>query len=161
MFCHQVVSQSSIGAPGFGLSAFEAQAEMDKLRTSWKEQRPINWERVHRLPDHVRFLHDAHVSALARLQNVEPAATCANCHGDVKNMGQVTQVRLLNMGDCLSCHRQNNAPTECVVCHKRTKLSKTPARGRKVKGTAGRGREARPTQGIIRHPGFSSDGVIL
>ena len=79
------------------------------VRRSWQQQQPVNWERVHRMPDHVRFLHEAHINA---------GFDCATCHGDVGNMGQVVQVRPLTMGDCVSCHRANNAPTECATCHK-------------------------------------------
>jgi len=43
---------------------------------------------------------------------------CIQCHGNVPNMAQVQQVRPLKMGDCVSCHRQNNAPTDCTTCHK-------------------------------------------
>ncbi|MBI4213869.1 MAG: cytochrome c3 family protein [Chloroflexi bacterium] len=123
MFCHTAVAQSSLGAPGLGLDTAGAQAEIDKLRLSWQQQRPIDWERVHRLPDHTRFTHEPHIRA---------GFDCATCHGDVAAMGQVVQVRPLNMGDCLACHRQNSvvsvgsagsterrgAPTECATCHK-------------------------------------------
>jgi hypothetical protein len=109
MFCHQAIAQSSRGAPGLGLNAEQAQAEIEKVRQAWQLQKPINWERVHRMPDHVRFVHQAHIQA---------GISCSTCHGDVGSVGQVTQVRALTMGDCLTCHRQNAAPTECAVCHK-------------------------------------------
>ncbi|HEY3079822.1 MAG TPA: cytochrome c3 family protein [Chloroflexota bacterium] len=94
MFCHSVV--------GAG------QPEIEKVRTAWTNQQPIIWERIHRMPDHVHFVHEAHIKA---------GFDCATCHGDVKQMSQVNQVRRLNMGDCVECHRQNNAPTECTACH--------------------------------------------
>jgi hypothetical protein len=49
--------------------------------------------------------------------NVVPSGVCATCHGDVKAVRQVEQVRTLKMGDCVDCHRANNAPTDCAVCH--------------------------------------------
>lgn len=94
MFCHHIV--------GAG------QVEVEKVRTAWSNQQPITWERIHRMPDHVHFSHEAHV---------QRGVDCSTCHGDVKSMKQVVQVRRLNMGDCVDCHRQNNAPTECVACH--------------------------------------------
>lgn len=109
MFCHSAVAQSSLGAKGLGLDTAGAQGEIDKVRQAWQRQRPIDWERVHRLPDHVRFTHEAHIQA---------GFSCATCHGDVATMGQVVQVRSLNMGDCLACHRDNGAFTECATCHK-------------------------------------------
>jgi hypothetical protein len=63
---------------------------------------------VHRTPDHVRFTHEAHIQA---------GVQCATCHGQVEQMAEVRQVRALNMGDCIACHRQNNARTDCSVCH--------------------------------------------
>jgi len=100
MFCHSVIT-------GTGNEQF--QQEIDKVRQAWTAQRPIDWMRIHRMPDHVNFVHEAHLRA---------GFQCATCHGDVGNMGQVTQVRTLNMGDCVACHRQNGASAECATCHK-------------------------------------------
>ena len=94
MFCHGVAGRGN--------------AEADKVRAAWTQEQPIDWERVHRLPDHVHFLHSAHIQA---------GIPCSTCHGDVGAMRRVVQVRPLNMNDCISCHRQNNAPTECATCH--------------------------------------------
>jgi Cytochrome c7 and related cytochrome c/Class III cytochrome C family len=94
MGCHAVVGQ---GEP-----------EVDKLRQAWASQQAIEWVRAHRLPDHTRFTHEAHVQA---------GIGCATCHGDVASMHQVSQVRSLKMNDCVACHQQTNAPTECVTCH--------------------------------------------
>jgi hypothetical protein len=69
---------------------------------------PIDWVRVHRLPDHVQFLHQPHIQA---------GFSCSTCHGDVGSMEQVKQVRNLKMRDCVDCHRANNAPTDCTTCH--------------------------------------------
>ncbi len=109
MFCHSAVTQSTVGAPGFNMDKVAAQAEMDKLRQTWKDQKTIDWVRIHRMPDHVLFVHEAHIQA---------GFTCATCHGAVQTVGQVVQVRPLNMGDCIACHRQNSANTECATCHK-------------------------------------------
>ena len=82
--------------------------EADKVRSAWTTQQAVNWERVHRLPDHVHFVHTAHIQA---------GIQCSTCHGNVGAMTQVVQVRPLNMSDCVTCHRQSNAPTECATCH--------------------------------------------
>jgi len=119
MFCHQVVT------PGDALQA----AEVEKLRSAWNTGQPITWQRVHRLPDHVHFVHDRHITVLSQKQAIaSPAGVCATCHGDVTtNTAPVAsnpaayvplrQTRSLNMGDCVNCHRQNDAPTDCVNCH--------------------------------------------
>ena len=59
----------------------------------------IPWIRIHRLPDHVYFTHQMHVNA---------GVECQTCHGEVQEMEVVRQVRSLEMGDCLSCHRDDN-----------------------------------------------------
>ena len=89
-------------------SVGQGQPEIEKVRMAWNRQQTIDWQLVHRLPDHTRFVHDAHVNA---------GIACSVCHGDVANMQQVVQVRSLKMADCVACHQQNNAPTECDTCH--------------------------------------------
>ena len=84
-------------------------AELAKLQAHWENREPIDWVRVHVMPDHVRFVHAAHIKA---------GFDCATCHGDVGSMERVKQVRSLNMGDCVACHRENNAPTDCTICHR-------------------------------------------
>ncbi len=59
---------------------------------------PINWVRIHNLPDHAYFNHAQHVS----VGKVE----CQQCHGKVEEMELVGQVAPLSMGWCINCHRQ-------------------------------------------------------
>ncbi len=94
MFCHSVAGS---GRP-----------DVEKLRAANAAQQPIDWIRVHRVPDTVKFVHEPHLRA---------GFQCSTCHGAVETMDQVHYVRPLNMGDCVTCHRQNNAPTDCVTCH--------------------------------------------
>jgi hypothetical protein len=103
MTCHQVV--------GEGL------AEVEKLRGFAERGEPINWVRVHRVPDHVRFVHEAHIRFFTEKDGVVASETCSICHGDVGAMVKVKQVRSLKMGDCVDCHRDNDAPTDCTTCH--------------------------------------------
>ena len=101
--------------------------------------RPIDWERVHMVPDHVQFAHEPHIryftqgegkgEAIKRAHEYgltlsdppQPSelieATCAICHGKIRSMEKVKQERRLKMGDCVDCHRNNDAPTDCVTCH--------------------------------------------
>ncbi|MFN8532828.1 MAG: cytochrome c3 family protein [Dehalococcoidia bacterium] len=100
LFCHTVVRTDS--------------PEIQKLSSAFKTNTPIDWVRVHRQPDHIGFVHWAHIAK---------GFECATCHGDVTDLdqmplGRVRQVRALGMGDCLNCHRENNAPTDCWTCHK-------------------------------------------
>jgi hypothetical protein len=94
--------------------------EAMKPLVAWLRRRPpepIPWVRVHRLPDHVLFTHQRHVTA---------GVKCQACHGEVEKMEQVRQVSSLLMGWCLECHRRKQAEkpgrlthlTECLTCHK-------------------------------------------
>lgn len=108
MFCHKVVNNDNTQLMQESGGSARAQ-EIQKVRDAFTSNTPINWVRVHRVPDHVRFVHEAHIKA---------GFQCSTCHGDIQSMERVHQVRALNMGDCLGCHRENNAPTDCSICHK-------------------------------------------
>ena len=69
------------------------------------DERPIDWERVHRLPDHVRFVHEAHLRFLTQGEPrivtlpvgdelpltlpMEVPQACSVCHGDVTQMTEI------------------------------------------------------------------------
>ncbi len=72
-------------------------AEIEKIYKAIESGRPIEWIRVHNLPDHTYFNHAQHVNA----GKVE----CETCHGDVKSMDRIRQVQQLSMGWCIDCHR--------------------------------------------------------
>jgi hypothetical protein len=88
--------------------------EIAKLYT----EKPIAWNRIHRLPDFVYFDHRPHVYK---------GVTCQTCHGSVETMDKVRQFSPLTMGWCVNCHRDVNAkgvagkpvhaPTDCSICH--------------------------------------------
>lgn len=59
---------------------------------------PIEWNRIHNLPDHVYFNHAQHVT-VGKLD-------CQQCHGKVEEMAVVKQYSTLSMGWCINCHRQ-------------------------------------------------------
>lgn len=126
MFCHQVVKKDS--------------PEVAKLVAASENGEPINWVRVHRLPDHVQFVHEAHIRFFAEKNNVAPSQVCSTCHGQVDEMKVAVQVRNLKMGDCVNCHRSGYMdylteeareevkaaveaghikapPTDCAACH--------------------------------------------
>lgn len=64
-----------------------------------KEQ-PVEWVRIHNLPDHVYFNHAQHVNA----GKVE----CQTCHGPIEKMEEVYQYSPLSMGWCINCHRNHD-----------------------------------------------------
>ncbi|HMN69756.1 MAG TPA: cytochrome c3 family protein [Bdellovibrionales bacterium] len=84
--------------------------ELQKLRDAYAAGKPVAWEKVTLLPDHVKFNHAPHIKA---------GKDCTTCHGAVQEMKKVSQESSLSMGWCVNCHRQpeNNAPTTCSTCH--------------------------------------------
>ncbi len=97
--CHQVIATD--------------RPEVQKLAGYWERQEPIPWVRVYRVPRFVYFSHQVHVTAAG--------LNCERCHGDVGNMVETYRVVDMNMGWCLSCHKQQPRAaqlTDCVVCHR-------------------------------------------
>ena len=76
---------------------FADQPYLEPIRESFRENIPIQWERVHDMPDYVYFNHSIHVAK---------GVGCSTCHGQIDNMPVVFQVNTLQMEWCLSCHRQ-------------------------------------------------------
>ena len=95
-----------------------------KLMEAYTEGRPLAWEKVHLLPDFVKFSHFHHISA---------GKECRTCHGPVEEMDRVIQYKDLSMGWCVNCHRKSpeedrvsgelkdqdhgQAPINCSTCH--------------------------------------------
>ncbi len=96
MNCHSVVKTDS--------------PHIQKVAEAFKTGQPIQWIKVHMLPDFVFFNHKRHIAH---------GVKCQTCHGDVASMDRVTQVAPLSMGWCVNCHRQpeNNASINCTTCH--------------------------------------------
>ena len=126
-FCHRTVADEPVATiPAVGLCMTchqvvgEGKPEVEKLREYAASGQSIDWVRVHRVPDHVHFVHEAHIRFfMAADPEAFPmaSAVCSTCHGDVGSMVQVRQVRSLKMSDCVDCHRDNSAPTDCTTCH--------------------------------------------
>ncbi len=81
-----------------------------QLRNAFADGKSIEWVKVHMLPDHVNFNHQAHVAK---------GVNCSTCHGPIEKMAKVYQYSDLSMGWCVNCHRQpeNKAPLNCTTCH--------------------------------------------
>jgi Cytochrome c3/Cytochrome c7 and related cytochrome c len=70
---------------------------LELVRESWRSNKPIEWSRVHDLPDYVYFNHSIHVNK---------GVGCSTCHGRVDQMPLVYQYASLQMEWCLACHRE-------------------------------------------------------
>lgn len=96
-----------------------------------RNDRPIQWIPVAQVPDFVHFNHRPHIAA---------GLNCENCHGNMENVEIPENPQVLNMGWCLTCHKNrtednltnnpNNDPqvsaslaekrvklTDCGTCH--------------------------------------------
>jgi cytochrome c7-like protein len=71
-----------------------------------REPRPIEWVRVHQIPDYVYFDHRVHVAR---------DLACEQCHGPVRSMERIRQESDLSMGWCVDCHRSSPAEPGAVA----------------------------------------------
>jgi mono/diheme cytochrome c family protein len=72
--------------------------EIKKIYRAIERKQPIQWVRIHNLPDLAYFNHSQHTQ-VAGLQ-------CQTCHGPIQNMEVVYQYSALTMGWCINCHRE-------------------------------------------------------
>ncbi|MBL8151703.1 MAG: cytochrome c3 family protein [Blastocatellia bacterium] len=123
-FCHTSVEQSAVSSvpPTQTCMVCHTRVRTDSklllpVRESFASGKPVEWVKIHKLPDFAYFNHKAHVSS---------GVSCVSCHGRVDQMQEVAQVQPLNMSWCLDCHRNpapNIRPKEFV-----TKLDWVPPR---------------------------------
>ncbi len=78
------------------------------LTEKYNKNEPIEWVKVHDLPEYAHFSHKPHVKA---------GVECQSCHGNVQNMAVVEQVAPLQMGWCIGCHKEKGASINCITCH--------------------------------------------
>lgn len=78
--------------------------EIQKIYDAVDNDTPIEWVRVHNLPDLAYFNHSQHV----KVGGIE----CQTCHGPIQEMEVVGQHSALTMGWCIDCHRQTEITTE-------------------------------------------------
>jgi len=78
--------------------------EIQKIYQAIENDQPIQWVRIHNLPDLSYFNHAQHV----KVGGIE----CETCHGDIKNMEVVQQHSLLTMGWCIDCHRKTEIKSD-------------------------------------------------
>ncbi len=115
--CHETVERGPIaGIPSVRLcmtchEQIAADRPLIKQVTSYSARGvEIPWQRVYGFAHeaHVRFNHAPHIRA-----NVE----CTTCHGDVAKMTVAERAVDHTMGFCVNCHREKNAPNDCLTCH--------------------------------------------
>lgn len=80
------------------------ESEIAKIVAAVETNKPIEWVRIHNLPDLAYFNHSQHVN----VAGVE----CQTCHGPIEEMDVVKQYSLLTMGWCIDCHRKTDVNTK-------------------------------------------------
>ena len=68
------------------------------------ESQPVEWIRIHNLPDFAYFNHSQH--------HIVGGIQCQECHGPVEEMEIMYQYSSLTMGWCINCHRETNVKVE-------------------------------------------------
>lgn len=103
-YCHwQVEDAAFAGIPstevcmGCHQQIWSRSPLLEPVRESYRTGRPLQWTRVHDLPDHVYFDHGVHVAG---------GIGCSTCHGRVDEMPLTWKVETLQMEWCLACHRE-------------------------------------------------------
>jgi hypothetical protein len=116
-YCHNSVDKASYSALPAAATCMNCHhgihTESERLKplhASFQSGLPVEWVKVHDLPDYAFFNHSAHVNK---------GVSCVSCHGRVDRMGPegVVQKEPLSMGWCLKCHRnpeQNIRPRDQV-----------------------------------------------
>lgn len=122
-YCHAGVERTAgAGMPtaetclGCHRQVWNVAAQFAPLETALALGQAVTWSSVHRLPDHVRFHHAAHVAA---------GIDCAACHGDVRAMPRTVKAETQSMGWCLDCHR-GAAAAEAAPAHARFGIEVPP-----------------------------------
>src|SRR6266480_3325962 len=103
-YCHtSVETAASAGMPSTAVcmnchkQIWANSPYLEPVRASFKTGKPLEWIRVHDLPDFAYFNHSIHVSK---------GVGCSTCHGRIDQMPVVSQANSLQMEWCLECHRR-------------------------------------------------------
>jgi hypothetical protein len=94
MTCHQSVKSDS--------------PAIQTLAAYARDDRPIKWIRVYRIPSYVDFSHKAHLAK---------EAACETCHGPVATRDRLWRETDISMGGCMNFHREHKASLDCGFCH--------------------------------------------
>ena len=134
-YCHTAVEEGRhAGVPSLDicmnchLTVKPDSPYIQKLVEAYGNNKTIIWEKVHLLPDFVKFNHSLHIKALSgrfsQTSHLPPSGdqvrqSCTTCHGKVENMEIMYQHESLSMGWCVQCHRkeENKAAINCSTCH--------------------------------------------
>lgn len=102
-YCHNTVERTAFAAVPPTQTCMNCHTQirpespkLTTVRESYESGLPIEWVKVHKLPDYSYFDHSAHINR---------GVGCVECHGRIDRMEIVYQKSSLSMGWCLDCHR--------------------------------------------------------
>jgi hypothetical protein len=102
-YCHNTIEDAAFAAVpptqtcmNCHTSILPDSPKLIPVRESYQTGMPVEWVKVHDLPDYAYFNHAAHLKA---------GVSCVECHGRVDRMEEVWQEHTLSMSWCLECHR--------------------------------------------------------
>lgn len=104
MNCHKFIKEGSVTGKTEIAKIYKALDYNPETGEYGPNPKPIEWIRIHNLPDLAYFNHSQHVS----VGKVE----CQKCHGPIQEMDTVKQFAPLTMGWCVDCHRQTEVKME-------------------------------------------------
>jgi hypothetical protein len=115
-YCHTAVEKSAAAGIPPTATCMNCHSQiwtnapmLEPVRASFRDNKPLAWNKVNDLPDFVYFNHSIHVAK---------GVACVTCHGQVDKMPLMYQAQSLQMEWCLACHRDpvaNIRPREEVT----------------------------------------------
>lgn len=124
MNCHRNISEynGKYFEPGKDKAFYDAEIQKIYAATGWdpssqsykNAKSPVEWVRIHNMPDFVYFNHAQHVVAGEQAiisshnkknPNDQIDVVCKACHGKVDTMNVVQMANDFTMGWCIECHR--------------------------------------------------------
>jgi len=96
------------------------QPEIIKITEYYKSGKILPWKRIHKVPEYAYFNHSVHVNN---------GIDCESCHGNVREMEVMKQMKSFTMSACLDCHKEpqkfapyvadiKQGPRHCAACHR-------------------------------------------
>lgn len=124
MNCHRTISEynGKYMEPGKDKSFYDGEIQKIYAATGWDpatqqytgKTQPVEWTRIHNMPDFVYFNHSQHVVAgeqaiISSFNKKNPEGqidvVCKACHGQIDTMNVVQMANDFTMGWCIECHR--------------------------------------------------------
>ena len=124
MNCHKMISEykGKYIEPGKDKAFYDGEIQKIYSAVGWDpasqqytgKTQPVEWTRIHNMPDFVYFNHAQHVVAgenaiITSFNKKNPEAkidvVCKACHGQIDTMNVVQMANDFTMGWCIECHR--------------------------------------------------------